>query len=244
LLRCSEAQERLVLADRCTSAATCDAAQADAQAVALGWGTCVESVPEACESDASCTSQACAAPGEVRCMSEDLTLLQACGNAQRWTAHGACATQALCSAEVARCLAPACEPYERRCFGQVNQICSADLSRWVDDLTCAAHELCTPAGCAPAVCTNDGFRCNGPSLERCSDNRWVAVHRCATAALCNAAGSCAEPECGAELGDYRCQRDSLEQCAPGRDGWNFFKDCPGGCRIESGVPICNDAQMP
>jgi hypothetical protein len=245
LLRCSEGQDRVVLADRCTSSETCDAAHADAQAAALGWGTCRESMPEPCEGDGSCTAPACAVPGEVRCVSEVLTLLEACGNARRWMPRGSgpCESQALCSAEAARCLAPACELYERRCFGQVYQICSSDLTRWVDDVTCAANEACTLTGCAPRACENDAFRCNGPSRERCVDNRWLPVHRCATAALCNDAGACDEPICGGELGDYRCQGESLEQCTRGRDGWET-RPCPGGCVIDQGVPICNDVQMP
>jgi hypothetical protein len=244
LLRCSDGQEGLVLADRCTSSATCDAPSADAQAAALGWGTCLESVPEPCEGDGSCTAPACAAPGEVRCASEYLTLLEACGNARRWTPRAPCASQALCSVEAARCLAPACELYERRCFGQVNQICSGDLARWVDDLTCAANEVCTATGCLPRACENDDFRCNGPSLERCADNRWLPVHRCATAALCNDAGACVAPTCGRELGDYRCEGEMLQRCAPERNGWSDFRPCPGGCRIVGGVPICDDVQMP
>ncbi len=240
LLRCAEAQDRLVLADRCASDATCDAALADAQAAATGWGTCVQSAPEACESDGSCTQPSCGAAGEVRCVAEDLTLLEACSNALRWTTRSACAAESLCSEDAARCLTPACAAGETRCLGQVHQTCSGDLSRWVNGRTCAANEVCVPTGCAPATCLGDTFRCNGPSLERCSDNRWVPVHRCATAALCSIAGTCAEPICGGELGDFRCRGASLEQCAPGRDLWTDFRYCAGGCRIDGGVPICDD----
>jgi hypothetical protein len=240
LLRCSDAQDRLELADRCTSAATCDAAKADAQAAVSGWGTCVESAPEPCESDASCTGEACSTPGEVRCVTDDGTLFEACGNAGRWTTRSACATEGLCSAEARRCLAPACEVGEQRCLGQVHQTCASDLSRWIDDETCKNGTICVLTGCAEASCTNDTFRCNGPSLERCASNQWIPVHRCATATLCSIAGTCGVPKCGAELGDFHCNGTSLEQCAPGRDRWTDFRYCPGGCRLESGVPICDE----
>jgi hypothetical protein len=240
LLRCAEGLDRLVLADRCTSAATCDPALADAQAATSGWGTCVESLPEACESDGSCTQPSCEATGAVRCVAEDLTLLEACGNAGRWTTRAACDAAALCSEDAARCLEPACSVGETRCLGQVHQTCSSDRTRWVSDRTCASNQLCVPTGCAPATCTSDTFRCNGPSLERCADNRWVAMNRCATAALCSVTGACLEPMCGGELGDFRCRGSSLEQCAAGRDAWTDFRYCAGGCRIEGGVPICDD----
>jgi len=239
LLRCAEGRDGFRLADRCTSDATCDAAKADAQARMAGSGTCVESLPEPCE-DASCETTTCSEPGALRCVTGDLTTLERCGNDGKWAVSAACASSALCSETAGRCLEPACELGETRCLGQARQSCSDDLTRFATDETCASEEQCTPGGCVKGSCTEGTFRCNGPSLEECQAGRWHAEERCATAALCDASVPvCFEPTCGGRLDDFRCTGQSLEQCMPGRTGWADFRYCPGGCRIESGVPICD-----
>jgi hypothetical protein len=243
LLRCNAGLDGFTLVDRCTSAATCDAAAADAQAADVGAGTCVESVPESCDPGlGTCETESCALAGLLRCVRGDLTVLERCGNDGRWTVSEACATGALCSETAGRCLAPACDLGEARCLGQVFQRCSDDLTRWLDADHCGPSESCTATGCSSEPCVEAAPRCNGPSLEVCTNGRFEPRQRCATAALCDGvAGTCGEPACGAELGDYRCTGTSLERCVPGRTGWADFRYCPGGCAIESGVPVCKAA---
>lgn len=211
--------------------------------------------PELCNGmTGACENSQCSKPGATRCNADEgVVELQECGNDQRWATREVCASTALCSESVGVCIAPACSVGAVRCFGQVHQTCSDDLTHWVDDMTCPAGQSCDADGCKPACTSATGganaYRCDGATLERCaSDGAWEPQNRCVTNRRCDATGhACLAPACGGPvLGDYKCFGDqNLNVCSDSRETFTDFYTCPTGTvcdadpAVGSGRPSCD-----
>jgi hypothetical protein len=205
--------------------------------------------PELCDaSQGGCDKPTCSVPGTVRCTTGDLVHLEECGNDLRWAVREVCVSRALCSESSERCLPPACEADAARCLGQEHQVCP-DRSSWVTDQTCSPDQICTPAGCQMAPCTEGTVRCNDATLERCVSGVWAPQNRCGAAELCHAdtmPPGCTPP-CDGSRGDFSCSPSgAISQCSLGVS--TELKTCDSGefCdpdpAVGTGAPSCDVCQ--
>lgn len=213
LLACAPTRDRWNLVEYCGADAICDAATAAAAVEKKERPHCVPT----CGDD--CPPGACR-PGATRC-SRDLPAVELCASDGQWIIREACATDALCDGVNGRCLQPACNFGDMRCFGNLRQVCSQDQTRFETIEECPASGTCAPDDCEAARCTDGALRCNGSSFERCLEGEFVPVNRCATRVLCNPATGCQPPMCGEELEHHQCSPDgsSVRSCLPGRNDW-------------------------
>jgi hypothetical protein len=169
--------------------------------------------------------------------------VELCGSDGQWIIREACVSDELCDDVNGRCLQPACNIGDTRCFGNLRQTCSQDQTRYETIEACPESGTCAPGGCEAARCTDGAVRCNGSSFERCLAGEFVPVNRCATRVLCDPVAGCQAPVCGEELPRYECGADgrTLRSCLPGRDGWRETT-CPQGTICDGRGGRC--VQMP
>ncbi len=177
-----------------------------------------------CESEDLCnvasrTCRACVA-GEVQC---DGTTISVCDADQTWTPVADCLTSALCAESVASsivtgtvaCVPPVCEVGDFQCDPQnPAQLMGCPPSRdaWNAISTCLTPALCNAElGRCDTGCMPGEYRCDGASLELCSQDGtgYVRQKLCASADLCNVS----ERDCVAcTTGDTQCNEATLERC--------------------------------
>ncbi len=268
--RCREDETGWDPVTTCDEAASCNALTGDCSECSAGDAACSGNelwtcgpdgfvnaatcaAPELCNAiTGRCDPPECTTPGATRCHTEDVVQLEECGDDLRWAVREACSSAALCSESAGACIPPACADGAVRCFGQVRQHCSGDVTHWVDDMTCPDGTSCDPDGCH-APCTNDpaaglnAYRCDGATLERCASNgNWEPQNRCATHKLCDAAAhACLTPAC-AGPGEYKCSSDqNLTHCTEDRDAFGDFLTCTAGTicdadpAVGTGRPGCD-----
>ncbi len=241
LRRCNFARDGWDAIETCPSAELCNPAAGDCSACTPDELSCAGPALFRCSSASgfaqirTCTSNRdclvdeerckqaeCRTPGAVRCAAANG--LEVCSEGGGWEVLEACVTAGLCSASEGRCYPPACVEKETRCVGSEWQECSADLSRFERKARCTAGSMCDPVlGCVPGACTDGQTRCNGLYLERCVAGVFERERRCATAALCDAAGqSCRAPECDTP---YFCDDSSVQKCDAGRTASTTLQVC-------------------
>jgi len=270
LLRCGADLNAWVPVGPCADAASCNPRDGTCTPAADGTTACSGrdlvrknadgfqkiascAAPLLCEPEVgACRTSTCGAPGTRRCSFIDdvLPALEECAADGNWIVRGACDHRALCDAAAGRCFPKACDPDAVRCVGPAHQTCSADLTHWETDRTCAEGEACTVGGCEPDACTPNAVRCVAESAQICNAaGHWEPKLHCATEKLCvQSDASCDPPMCGGSLGDYTCspQGDTLLICDPSRTVWNSFRPCTAPtpvCNADSpvggGLPVCN-----
>lgn len=266
LERCGADQDAWQPFATCADAASCNPSDGSCTAASSGVTACsgatlVQSGHNGFTTQATCASpllcdaaagrchpRSCGTPGARRCDNTDLPALQVCGEDGQWITREVCATSAFCNADAGRCLTPACDGGATRCVGNVHQQCSADLTHWEQDETCAAGEVCNSGGCEPDGCSAGAFRCVGTSLEECNAGHWQGRLVCATADLCHeTTGLCDDPQCGGALGDYKCMGQQLQNCPASRKAFTDFLTCNVAPKVVcdadpmlgSGVPGCD-----
>jgi hypothetical protein len=235
LVRCGDAQLRYRLVEDCGDAALCDAALATEHAFEGKKPHCAAAAcGDACPAS-------CGVPGSFRCTSAGAPSVAVCGTDGEYQRLEVCESRELCSAGLGRCLAAACTPGELRCFGQVRQACSADLTHFEAIETCAGQMVCEPSGCVDGPCTDGVTRCNGVSFERCVDGVFRPEDRCATPALCSETDGCEDPTCGGLGGSFQCTGQILNRCTAGRDGWEEHDTCVAGATCDPIAGACRPA---
>ncbi|MFZ5893710.1 MAG: hypothetical protein ACOY0T_21795 [Myxococcota bacterium] len=161
-----------------------------------------------------------------------------------------CETAELCRAADKACAPPLCKAGNRRCNpGNTLQVqeCNPGQTNWNLVTTCKAGEFCDPNDSAQP-CKHEcpaPLLCNDRFLQTCSASAGVVnkaecdtkeLCACAVAGNCPAGtktDGCGKPVCGATLANFRCTDSTgtatsgpiLQQCKPGRDGWNRVNDC-------------------
>ncbi len=172
-------------------------------------------------------------PLEYDC--EQATLLRCRDSLDDYEAVAQCATPALCSKQARGCLEPVCDPEEFRCSGVFLQVCNADQTDFEPVENCGAPSQCDATqGTCTDPCEPGAVRCTPRGeLERCEDRLtgWQIFADCVTPELCNAeAAECGPVVC--DPGQRRCgsegQRERVEQCAAGRDGYDTLVQCDAG----------------
>lgn len=168
------------------------------------------------------------APGEFRCNDSDSTLERCRSDGGKWEPVEQCINRVLCNPNATRCDVPQCPVAgTKRCSGNQLQQCRENLTGWDTVTTCAASNSCDPqSGCLPTPCTNDEYRCNDVTLERCVNQVWTSQAVCETSALCDAKGhSCTPPTC--DPGQRECFQSVLKRCKSARNGWDELETCRG-----------------
>jgi hypothetical protein len=270
LLRCGNDLNAWVPVGPCADAASCNPRDGSCTPAADGTTACSGrdlvrksaggfekiascAAPLLCDPEAGeCRTSTCGVLGTRRCgfIDEVLPVLEECAADGTWIVREACDHRALCDAVAGRCFAKACDAEAVRCVGPAHQTCSADLSHWETDQTCADGEVCTVDGCEPDACEPNSVRCIAESAQICNvAGRWEPKLHCAKETLCvSTDASCNAPECGGPLGDYSCspQGETLLRCDPTHAMWNDFRTCMAPtplCNAErpvgGGIPVCN-----
>ena len=170
-------------------------------------------------------------PGAFRC---DGVQLQRCPqNGTNWMSVSSCASEALCQLTLGKIAqdpnvaasTDMCDPGcgvagQARCRdGNILERCSQDLTKWELAMQCPAGMQCTTQGQGDCiVCTPGDYQCNGPTLERCQEDRsWKPVQDCKTAALCRVQN---DPNTGKSMGSCdtpACLRPGVNVCGTETD---------------------------
>lgn len=106
---------------------------------------------------------------------------------------------------------------------------------------CAQPFVCFDGVCqlGPSlVCQKGKLRCNGDTVEKCSDteDRWELEATCARG--CQAPGECRPQVC--TPGERKCDGSFISQCLPNGAGWQFVQACPTDCANVDGSIECTD----
>jgi hypothetical protein len=187
----------------------------------------VETTSQVCESAAlcrpsgassvSCGSSACTVPFQCTVSGEALACNQGRTGYEAQSPRVFCDSPSLCDATDG-CRDPACAPGERRCVGQVVEVCNDTLTGFRALETCDAPTGLTcqsgGAGAAACACTPDTYHCvTGRGLVKCDASGAnlsdvPADAECAGAARISCSGS--------DLLRSDCQ--STEHCSAGSGG--------------------------
>lgn len=174
-----------------------------------------------------CDPQICR-PGEFRCNDADSTLERCRSDGGKWEPVEQCINRVLCNPNATHCDVPQCPVAgAKRCSGNQLQQCRENLTGWDTLTVCPTSNSCDPtSGCLPTLCTNDDYRCNDVTLERCVNQVWTSEAVCETSALCDAKGHvCTPPSC--DPGQRECFQSVLKRCNGTRDGWDELETCRG-----------------
>ncbi|HEU4579981.1 MAG TPA: hypothetical protein VFS67_17095 [Polyangiaceae bacterium] len=278
LERCRDDQTDWEKLDECASNEICEATLAGATlGNAEGGVMTAETVPPQIplggdpEGPIECLAPACLAR-EVRC---DGVRLLACNEGLTgFDVAEECATPVLCDASIAysgirgspRCVRPKCEVGQHRCSDTgVLEICNQDRTDFQAIEECIGPPFCSAVaadngqpGCRDAPCESGEMQCNGPTIQRCSEDRtrFDPVVTCETSGLCNDDNSrnafCAPPVCqrGPLSGtEFRCQGPVLQRCNDQHTGYDTLNTCAtaGLCNAGLGfngcqAPVCAPGQ--
>jgi hypothetical protein len=278
LERCRDDQTDWEKLDECASNEVCEATLAGTTlGNAEGGVMTSETVPPQiplggdAQGPIECLAPACLAR-EVRC---DGVRLLACNEGLTgFDVAEECATPVLCDASIAysgirgspRCVRPKCEVGQHRCSDTgVLEICNQDRTDFQAIEECIGPPFCSAVaadnggeGCRDAPCESGEEQCNGPTIQRCSDDRtrFDPVQTCETSGLCNDDSStsafCAPPVCqrGPLSGtEFRCQGPVLQRCNDQHTGYDTLNTCAtaGLCNAGLGfngcqVPVCAPGQ--
>jgi hypothetical protein len=220
----------------------CDGARRETCSVDRASWTLVEECPAA----DMCSPYQCGpcTPGTFGCSGK---AFRKCGDNQAWQTLAECASEWFCGTTLARanadptvttCDPPGCDP-GHRCQGEIYQRCPQDPRGWDNVDSCDSSQLCNKTleetnrrvsmGLPPLEmcligCERETHRCEGMTLQKCSDDltEYVPVLTCEAGTECNPTlGSCSEL---CTPGEYQCNGTVLRQCRPDRS-WTPGTDC-------------------
>lgn len=113
---------------------------------------------------------------------------------------------------------------------------------------CGGDALCMGGTCyytlSPLNCSPGAQRCQGRSLEVCSDDggTWLPREECPSAPLCQAASEgrrrCLEPSCS--TGALSCSGSELRRCNADRTGWDAVATCETSAHCDPAAVSCRD----
>lgn len=110
------------------------------------------------------------------------------------------------------------------------------------DTDCMAPFACRDSLCqvpAERLCAPGKSRCNGDSVEKCSDlgDAWVKEKDCSIACIPGDAPDCAPPACTPN--ERKCDGQFVEQCLDTGAAWVTIQTCPTSCTDTSGTVECS-----
>jgi len=204
-----------------TDAPICSNGQCMAAVCEVGERRCLDGIPQLCNASRTGWDSLAACTGATPvCQASTGT----CGCSTPADCAGTPETP-ICSTATNRCVAPVCDPNERQCAGNVQQICNASRTGWEDETTCA--------GVTP-VCQPSTGRCGCSESAQCADTTETPI--CFD-------GQCVAPTCA--IGQRQCSSTGIPQlCNETRTGWVNETPCAGItpiCQTDTGTCGCADS---
>ncbi|GEM_PF-1058452 len=176
-------------------------------------GSCGDCQPgESCDPGGLC--QGCTPSCTDLCCGDD-----GCGGACPDT----CGAGTHCDAGTCGCVPDGgCTDGERRCVGDVVEVCVAGA--WQEVIDCsAASQSCLAGACV--ACVDGERRCSAEVVEVCAAGAWQEVIDCAGSGQLCLAGACVACV-GSAL---RCQGDTVEMCVS--NAWQTVIDCAASAQV-------------
>ncbi len=180
------------------------------------------------------------APGKFSCVANELQVCAADG--QGYVKIAAC-PNGTCNATSGKCNLN--QVGAKSCQGQQLYVVDSGGLLQTSGAPCPSDEICypdAPSGCAK--CVPNGLTCDGLTLKKCSADGQSStlLEQCGSAELCQVgifAKKCAKPVC--QLGETRCNGKVVEECNPGRTGFQVKDTCATAALCVGGIckpPAC------